>query len=220
MIRIVGDIHGKVYDYSFLVKDIPYSIQLGDFGFKKTYEERDRMFEKYDIPSNNHFMIGGNHDDYDHLPNWSLGDFGYSNIHGFKFFFVRGARSIDKDRRYQGINYWEDEELNMQQATNAIDLYEKIKPDIVLSHDIPDDVSMSIFPNRVPIKSMTGQMMNTMFDIHQPKVWIFGHWHVTKKVDLDKTSFICLGELDHIDISSATTNIIDQLKNVSFDETS
>lgn len=55
-LRIVGDVHQHYKMYESAVKDVPYSIQLGDMGMNYA------GFPKLD-PSR-HVFIGGNHDDY------------------------------------------------------------------------------------------------------------------------------------------------------------
>lgn len=32
-IRIIGDLHGKTAEYLDLIKDVEYSVQIGDFSF-------------------------------------------------------------------------------------------------------------------------------------------------------------------------------------------
>lgn len=40
-----------------------------------------------------------------------------------------------------------------------------------------------------------------MLEIHRPKVWVFGHYHIDKDFELNGTRFICLNELSTIDVS-------------------
>jgi predicted phosphodiesterase len=46
----------------------------------------------------------------------------------------------------------------------------------------------------------TGLALQAMFEIHQPEVWLFGHWHINKVQKIGATNFICLAELSFIDI--------------------
>jgi hypothetical protein len=41
-----------------------------------------------------------------------------------------------------------------------------------------------------------------MFEAHKPKLWIHGHWHVSRMNMYEGTVFICLPELGTIDIDT------------------
>lgn len=59
----------------------------------------------------------------------------------------------------------------------AIDLYEKEKPEIVISHCPPIELIPFTSTFNVVIESSTSKALSEMFKIHQPKEWIFGHMH-------------------------------------------
>jgi|6_EtaG_2_1085325.scaffolds.fasta_scaffold117995_1 DNA repair exonuclease SbcCD nuclease subunit len=204
-IRIIGDVHGKVYQYLPLTKDCDYSIQLGDVGFKKHYNFLDRM--EYD--KNKHFFIPGNHDDYDNLPEYALGDFGtlkfyredHTYDHNSEMFWVRGAFSVDHRLRREGIDWWRDEELNHNEANKALETFANSKPETVLSHDCPAEILPYVLTDdRKIIPSHTCKMLQEMWKIHQPRRWFFAHHHQSKKVKINRTNFICLNELEAYDI--------------------
>ena len=78
-----------------------------------------------------------------------------------------------------------------------------MKPEIVISHDCPASVVPEFMTNDWKLeKSFTGLVLNTMFEIHQPKTWIFGHHHNSKTVTKNGTEFICLDELSYMDIDA------------------
>ena len=127
---------------------------------------------------------------------WEIPDFG-------PIFYVRGAWSLDKDFRLPGISWWEDEELTYAQCLKAIELYTKAKPDFVVTHTAPASIIPSIpfkriFGDKI-YGSRTESMLEEMYKIHQPKTWIFGHFHVDWTQTIGKTKFICLNELSYID---------------------
>lgn len=198
MIRVIGDVHGKIDQYKKITEDCNYSIQIGDIGFKN---EWDRVANE--IPGDKHKIIAGNHDDYDtliHVKNY-LGAFG-GDISTFEipFFFVRGAYSLDTKVRTMGIDLWpEKEEISYSTLGTAIRVYEKVKPEIVLTHDAPKSVTLQMFNPTWDYPSRTVEALDQMLEIHQPKLWIFGHWHKTSFKKINDTMFICLGELDYID---------------------
>lgn len=198
MVRIIGDVHGKIDEYKKITEDCNYSIQIGDIGFKK---EWDRVANE--ISGGKHKIIAGNHDDYNtlvHVENY-LGDFG-GDISTFEipFFYVRGAYSLDNKYRTMDIDIWpEKEEISYSLLGTAIKVYERVKPEIVISHDAPKPVTMEMFNPIYHYPSRTVQALDQMLEIHQPKLWIFGHWHITSYKKINDTMFICLGELEFID---------------------
>lgn len=215
-IRLLGDIHGKQCQYINLVKGREYSIQLGDFGFN--YDSLKS------VDSDKHKVLFGNHDvvyTYDdgslikpceHI----LDNFGIiskkpnSNIPDT--FYVRGGISIDKAYRKEGVDWFKDEQLTYTQMCKAIDLYEKVKPEIVLSHECPASMIPYVAnPNFAHLNlkpSMTASMLETMYQIHQPKFWFTGHFHIDKTYKPEQTRFFCLNELSYIDISDSENGYI------------
>ena len=131
-VRIIGDIHGKFYAYKERIKDTKYSIQLGDFGFAKDWHS----LVIHGVDHERHKIIPGNHDDYNGLRKQFLfeKDYGEVDFYGFKFFFVRGAWSIDWSYRIAGISWWEDEQLPYTTLMDAMNEYEQVKPDIMITH--------------------------------------------------------------------------------------
>lgn len=210
-ILIIGDVHGKVAGYfdrldEFFEKhsedDELYSLQIGDFGFEKEYNQRIERFEKsqrYDIE--NHRFFGGNHDQYpikeEAMPLGHFGEVPYIP----DSFFVRGAKSIDEEARTVGKDWWPEEELNWKQSRKAIEEYIRVEPDHVFTHEAPDIISEPMFPSRETVSSNTGKLLSQMLRQHQPKTWTFGHWHRSKELDLRGTSFRCLDELETLKIN-------------------
>ncbi len=149
-IRIIGDVHGRIAapplrkernvrdlfpgspyrarserkrNYLQLVEQAKYSVQIGDLGFDySSLADVDPAF---------HFAIAGNHDNLRNLTPHFLGEFGFHSIPlpraTFDFFFLRGAQSIDADRRDEGVNWWPDEELSDDQMESAYGQYESLR---------------------------------------------------------------------------------------------
>jgi hypothetical protein len=42
--------------------------------------------------------------------------------------------------------------------------------------------------------------LQQMFDVHKPKHWVFGHYHIRRDFEIDGTQFHCLPELDSLEI--------------------
>lgn len=183
---IIGDVHGRINNYWMLTRHTE-SLQVGDFGFKK---QHDWFIENMDITK--HKINFGNHDyiPYKYMEH-STGDFGYEN----GIFTVRGAASIDKSHRIEGRDWFRDEELTYREGVAALDKYEEIKPEIVVTHDAPQRV-VDHHWSHITESSMTRKLLDEMFEIHQPTLWFFGHHHQSKNEFMDGTNFICLAELE------------------------
>lgn len=191
MVKFIGDIHGDWEYYNHITETTKDTIQVGDFGCG---------FEKYipvklnhqSIVDNNHQMFRGNHDDpakIKLLPNYiEDGTFDKSG----DVFCIGGAESIDKNDRIEGVSWWPDEELSMEQFYSIMDKYEAEKPDIVATHDCPIDVYRTMDSYKLWFKpSRTSQALSSMFYIHKPKIWVFGHHHIPFDKEIDGTRFIC-----------------------------
>jgi hypothetical protein len=193
-ITLIGDIHGKYKHYHEIIREKdrhPYTIQLGDFGFN--YETLKN------VDHTKHKIIGGNHDNYSSINDSLnyLGDCGYSTLNGINFFYYRGAYSIDRQFRTIGIDWWEQEQVTIDQFMKARELYRIVKPDIVLTHDCPDEVSLRILDrNQRKYENLTGWALQELFNIHQPKKWRFGHYHKSWNMNISGTDFRCLNELE------------------------
>ena len=189
--RIIGDVHGRIADYQKLAAGAGESIQIGDMGLG---------FRSVSLPpSPTHKFFRGNHDSpqvcRDH-PNY-MGDWGYDAALGI--FWFGGADSIDKHLRRVGVSWWRDEELSLGEFQDALDLYERVKPNVVLSHDGPQAFIEAGFGIRD--RSRTRQALQAAYELWQPRVWIHGHHHVRREFESpEETLFVCLGELDHLDI--------------------
>lgn len=194
-VTLLGDIHGKYKRMHEVIREKDkheYIVALGDIGF--SFETLDNVDPKKFV------IVGGNHENYDKIVNIPhyLGDYGYvNNFNGFDFFFYRGAYSIDRQYRTIGIDWWPNEENNIETFMKARDLYRNIKPDIMLTHDCPNDIlDYLLEPHQIRYENITGWALNELFHIHQPKIWRFGHHHKSWRMTINGTDFRCLNELE------------------------
>ncbi len=194
---IIGDVHGKVDEYQEIVNKTDLcTIQVGDFGFKF---QHDWFLENIDYKQNfislggfRHMINFGNHDDTSYLDRYySTGDY---SVFCDNLMTVRGAESIDKNKRVEGIDYWSNEELSYTEMKEAIKTYEEYKPKIMVTHECPQSIREYFFG--IKEDSLTSLGLQEMFEIHQPKLWIFGHHHRSKNEVINGTRFICLSELE------------------------
>ena len=194
---VIGDIHGKVDRYLKLLARHPGepSVQLGDFGIGFRGDQ-----PLPNLPGNAWFLRG-NHDNPEAARSHGnyLGDFGSRTIDGIKFFYLSGAWSCDQWHRTEGVNWWRDEELGVAELQGAVDLYVKLKPEIVLTHDGPDEAVRPLLAawsaHKELSRTATGGALNAMLEAHRPRKWIFGHWHYRFRRQIGGTEFRCLSEL-------------------------
>lgn len=191
-LTFIGDVHGKVNEYKQITDNCDCSICVGDFGFKKQWEWLQTNPTNYP-----HYIVPGNHDYIPKIHKYPYTG-NYDEIEHYKIFMVRGADSIDKHLRTEGLDWFADEELNYKEQLEAFDFYCKCKPRIVVSHDCPQSVMQSLFG--YPEKSQTRNMLEAMFNEHKPELWVFGHFHQSKDVNILGTRFVCLDELETLTI--------------------
>jgi hypothetical protein len=194
-VNLIGDVHG-LYDMYYAKLNENSSIQLGDMGVG---------FPNYPDPKElpkQHTFIRGNHDNPEVCrkhPNY-LGDFGY--LPDWDMFYISGALSIDKAIRVEGRDWWDEEELYMKDANAALDLYTQVKPRIVVSHDCPEiaKIVLLTWKKKFNIPSRTNQLLQAMFERHQPSFWYFAHYHISKTFTIHNTQFQVLNEFEKIEI--------------------
>jgi len=206
-LRIIGDIHGERNVYLDYLQGVEYTIQIGDLDFDYEF--------LLDVSPDNHRVLAGNHDNYDQVSKFShfLGDFGVHEVPEFgEIFFVRGGWSIDyKARSSIGTrrrkkDLWEEEELTIQQCYEAYDLYQKVKPKFLISHEAPLSVVSMVTNPQVTqnlgfgsvVKTKTNQLLQIMHDFHAPKIHVFGHYHCSFDREIDNTRFVCVDALKYI----------------------
>lgn len=185
--RYIGDVHGKLASYKKIIAGCEESIQLGDFGVGFCDFKQEEI---------KHRFVRGNHDNPElckKYANW-IPDGTYEN----GMFVLGGGFSTDRAMRTPGIDWWADEELSYPQLMDMIVAYENLQPEVVCSHVCPTTIAMLAF--NVDGKSRTQQAMDVMFKLHKPALWVFGHHHKSIDKKFMGTRFICLGELQFIDI--------------------
>jgi predicted phosphodiesterase len=196
-ITLIGDVHGygnndNRKQYLDIIGKNEYTVQIGDCDF--SYEHLNH------VDPEKHKVIAGNHDNHNMCygdPHF-LGRFGNHVLNGVPFFYIAGAWSIDYKYRVENESWWANEELSYDEMCRAINWYEEVKPDIVLSHEAPSVVVQTCFSVFDSNKTRNG--LRVMFEIHKPKLWVFGHWHRHLDTTILGTRFVCLNELKTMEI--------------------
>lgn len=202
--RLIGDIHGDLKSYKFINGLHRSSIQLGDFGIgfhdQFWHDSVNRYHE-----NTNHRFIRGNHDFPEKCKKEMSGYIQDGTIED-DIMFVGGAMSIDAHLRTPGLSWWEDEELSYRELSIFIDLFSKVKPRVMITHDCPSSVAYDMFiatGRTYSFKqefSRTADALQQMFNAHQPDFWFFGHWHYSSVKTIGNTTFVCLGICDDLDV--------------------
>lgn len=124
-----------------------------------------------------------------------------------RIFFVRGAWSVDHKHRSPGLDWFEAEQLSQRELHGALDLYKQIKPEFVITHEAPSQIGKKLVPANSDwgpkVDSNTDLALQAMFEAHQPKLWVFGHYHHDYEEEVDRTTFICLAELSVLDFDKS-----------------
>lgn len=220
IIRFIGDLHGKFGAYTKLLEESPYRThQVGDMGvgFRRWPHGEYRANPPYDLMVEKGATFHrGNHDNPDTCAKHTqcIPD---GTVHG-NMMFVGGALSIDKDDRYPNFSWWADEELSGEKLLTLVDVFATAKPEIMVTHECPEMIAFLIvtaggrFDKMDPrFASRTRVAFDQMFERHQPKLWLFGHWHIAFDKVINGTRFICLPELAFMDIDTDTATPIGDL---------
>lgn len=207
MIRFIGDVHGKYGQYKRLIEDVPVSIQAGDMGVGfigiRHGERRALANPPHDAMSKgSHYYIRGNHDNPSvcrSQPYWIPDGTMHEGV-----FCLGGAVSIDRVWRTEGWDWWPDEELSYSELQECLDRYTELRPEVVCTHDCPAAIADRIIGHhrmqKIEDGSRTRSALEQMFRAHQPRLWIFGHWHVPITLQWGPTTFQCLNELGYVDV--------------------
>jgi hypothetical protein len=153
----------------------------------------------------NLYVVAGNHDDIVTARETSifLGDFGDLGEHipGLEnVFFLRGANPIDRDLRVEGRDWWAEEELSDEELEEAIALFSRVRPRVMLSHDCPLVIGhMLLGADLIP--SRTATALWRMLQLHEPERWYFGHHHISWERQIGNTTFRCLAMDEALDLN-------------------
>ena len=207
MLTVIGDVHGNFGAWHHLKRDAVPSIQIGDFGIGFGHEHIATRLHRDGLDS----FFNGNHDNPDvcwQIPGF-LGSYGSSA----NMFWSAGGYSVDWQWRTPGISWWANEEMSASQMRDCIQAYTIAKPDIVLSHEAPDFLGPLMLaaggglPGLPYSPSRTSLHLQDMLEIHKPKIWLYGHWHMNFEHMTEDTIFICVNANQAIDIDTETLTV-------------
>lgn len=203
-IPFIGDVHGKYQPYKRLIKGRTGTIQVGDMGvgfFKWPHMDPAPNPPHELMVAQGASFIRGNHDNPSVCRRHSqwIPDGHIEN----GMMFVGGAISIDAAYRIEGASWWKDEELSIAELYAMTDLYIAQRPNAMVTHDCPEEVAQLLFQRALipgvkvtDFPSRTRQAFQSMWSAHSPKLWVFGHHHISFDHVLRGTRFVCLAELE------------------------
>lgn len=221
--RLIGDIHGIVTDYKvYAIGDFDGpTIQVGDFGIG--FGQSDYWHQSINSfhQLGGHRFIRGNHDNPAMCKQEMIGYIPDGTVED-DVMFIGGAWSIDNPaappgwfRRTAGYDWWFDEECSDDEFEIMYETYKAVKPRVMITHDCPAMISYRMFWGsgfiRGPVyPNRTSAWFDRFFQAHQPEFHFFGHWHKTMTFKDGNTTFVCLGELDTIDVDLKSSDQIQQ----------
>lgn len=191
-------------------------VHVGDFGlwtWSTLYlEYLTRVLNSWEI---NLYFVDGNHEDFELLKTFPIGEDGTRRIterifhlpRGFRwswsgtsFLALGGAFSVDKGARTPGVDWFPDEEISLRDSYVAA---EGGPVDIMVTHDCPNGVTIpriALMPN-LP-QSLDQQayqhrmILGSVVDQVKPKVLVHGHYHHrynSQRVNPDNTRTQIIG---------------------------
>ena len=213
--EVIGNIEGDFSRYLDLIRDKETTVQLGNFGMKRTH---DAYFD-FPVDVDRHHILFGSDDFYPylHYPH-SLGDFGYLELpEGYTAAYVRGGRSPlsrthahayrgSEWTNYRDRMYWEDlpslqfveQELDADSFYLARRSLHYRRPEIILTHEWPQRVYTQITGNLDV--NHTRLALDQMFSEYRPQLWVCGHHGVGTKKIFGRTTFICLSSFQTVNL--------------------
>jgi predicted phosphodiesterase len=206
--RVIGDCHGKYRRFKNIIRNASRSICVGDMGVGFRYYDAGRELRHAANPPHDAMVkrncryIRGNHDNPNVCRNQSqwIPDGTVEN----DVMYIGGALSIDIHLRTEGLSWWADEECSLAQLNHFVDVYDMVRPRVMICHECPESIADTIMKghnkNKILRPSRTRQALQGMLEIHRPEIFLFGHWHVDIDQVIDGTRFICLNELSYIDL--------------------
>jgi len=207
VVIFIGDVHGKYKRYKGILRSSSGpTIQMGDMGvgFRKfPHGEEGGNPPYYLMEPGGHRFIRGNHDNPGACRKHSQWIEDGHVEQGMMF--IGGATSIDRAMRIEGYSWWPDEECSTEQLYALTDKFVETKPRVMVTHDCPQDVAVELFglhykQDLEPGGTRTRQAFQSMWSAHSPKLWVFGHWHQSRDIEIRGTRFVCLEELEARDL--------------------
>lgn len=223
-VLLVGDLHGDVFALQRAFRQAYYNeavaiVQLGDYGFGWRRDGDQCWFAtitsdlvaETSIPF---YFIDGNHENFDLLEKYAVGENGLREVATSvyhiprgecvtfgetRFLALGGAYSVDKPNRKTGVSWWPQEAITEEDVQRAI----AAGPvDVLLTHDIPDGIQ-DHHALKIRLNGMFGegaaensianqQLVSRVLTACGAQRVFHGHLHAFHETDLDGVTVVGL----------------------------
>jgi len=189
-ILITGDIHNEFGELNTLInKRRPdLIICCGDFGYWPNFKELQPL-SKIKLQGSKILWCDGNHEDHWSLKSRTTNELApnifymprgstYKLDDGRTIMFMGGARSIDKQYRKFGYDWFPEETITQ---LDLCDLPEE-KIDIFVTHTCPSGLLSTMLKyNSLKDQEPSNIALSELWRMYKPDLWFFGHWHHYKE---------------------------------------
>ena len=196
-------------DFGYWPSLIEEKISYGWGGHSSVYrKESSNCLAQIKLKDSKLYFLDGNHEQHSELNQYQDGHIhelqkniffcsrGSSiTIDGCKILFMGGARSIDKDMRTEGVDWFREETISYADYERAMGHH---NIDIVMSHTAPTYfLSELLEGNTAKINDPSCEALSGIFNKYRPRRWLFGHWHFYKEGCYRDCYWKCLNYLGH-----------------------
>lgn len=210
MIYITGDTHGDIdYDKLLSLKEKSlsyddYLIICGDCGICWSPRLLDEFLEMYNTVGCTIIFVDGNHENFHMINEYPIVEFKGAKMHQIDkyiyhimrgeimtldnktFLALGGAVSTDRYLRTPNVSWWEEENITDADIDNAVFNLQKYnnKVDYVITHCVD---SLTVTRKIGMKRDKCTEQLNIIDLICTYKHWYFGHYHLDRQVDVNKT---------------------------------
>lgn len=202
---------------------ISVAIQVGDFGVSKKLIGILDSLGGFPIPV--HF-VDGNHEDFRFLwravkkgvhREWKKNNLYYQPrgstlvIQGVKIGFFGGALNVGSPQKIIKGNVITTDEIN-----RAVSTFSRFSPDILITHSCPAGIGVGMQGLEMHYWGVVNHILMAGFNpgptadcgetqhtqlwnqmLQHPKLWVYGHFHERKIIEVEDTMFVSLPRLEH-----------------------
>lgn len=210
LVGLAGDWHKDARSAAWAVDELVARgakriYQLGDFGVwpgeagVRFLDAVEAVCVEHDVEV---WAVPGNHDDYDQINTFPVGEDGLQRIRphvvliprghrweqgGRTFVGLGGAPSIDFMGRTAGVDWWPTELITKEDVERTV---AGGFADVMLAHDAPGDSTMKVrhiiatnpmgwSVSELAYAAMGRKMMDQAWEGVRPSIFAHGHYHVT-----------------------------------------
>lgn len=217
-IFITGDVHCPYDIYKLNSKQFPlgktltkedYVIICGDAGFVWSGDKEDQWWIKWisEKPWTTLF-VDGNHENFDLLNSYPITQWNKGKVHkitdslihlmrgeifdfnGKTFFCFGGGFSHDRERRKEGISWWQNELPTIDEINNAYSHLEEYNYNVnyIITHDTSSKYEQYLMKKTSSMIGYDNKYYNihSFFDDIEDKMtfkkWYSGHYHIDREI--------------------------------------